>query len=67
MTQQEGTVMSAKPTYDELLRDITDRAKALYGEAKAADMTAALESTARQMVDIDRVMPNVDVEPGFYQ
>jgi hypothetical protein len=59
--------MSAKPTYDELLKDITDRAKAMWGEAKAAEMTAALESTTRQMVDIDRVMPKVDVEPGFYQ
>jgi hypothetical protein len=59
--------MSAKPTYDELLKDITDRAKALWGDAKAAEMTAALESTARQMVEIDLVMPRVDVEPGFYQ
>ena len=59
--------MSTKPTYDDLLKDIIDRAKALWGEGKAAEMTAALESTARQMVDIDRVMPRVDVEPGFYQ
>lgn len=59
--------MNAKPTYDELLKDITDRAKALWGETKAVELTAALESTARQMVDIDRVMPKVDVEPGFYQ
>ncbi|MBQ12233.1 MAG: hypothetical protein CMJ45_11880 [Planctomyces sp.] len=59
--------MSTKPTYDELLKDITDRAKALWGDAKAAEMTAALESTARQMVEIDQVMPRVDVEPGFYQ
>ncbi len=59
--------MSTKPTYDDLIKDITDRAKALWGEGKAAEMTGALESTARQMVDIDRVMPRVDVEPGFYQ
>ncbi len=59
--------MSTKPTYDELLKDITDRAKVLYGEAKAAEMTVALESTARQMVEIDHTMPKVDVEPGFYQ
>ncbi len=59
--------MSTKPTYDELLKDITDRAKALWGDAKTAEMTAALESTARQMVDNDRVMPKIDVEPGFYQ
>lgn len=59
--------MSNKPTHEELLRDITDRAKALWGEAKAAEMAAALEQTARHMEEIDRTMPKVDVEPGFYQ
>ena len=59
--------MSAKPTHDELLRDITQRAKALWGEAKAAEMASTLEQTARQMEEIDRTMPKRDVEPGFYQ
>ena len=59
--------MSAKPTHDELLRDITERAKALWGEAKAAEMVDALEQTALEMEEIDRAMPKHDVEPGFYQ
>ena len=63
----EGAVMSAKPTHEELLRDITERAKALWGEAKAAEMADALEQTALNMEQIDRMMPERDVEPGFYQ
>ncbi len=59
--------MSAKPTYEELLRDITDRAKALWGEAKAAEMADALERTATEMEEIDRSMPKRDMEPGYYQ
>ena len=64
---EKRTGMSAHPTYEEWLRDITERAKSLWGEAKAAEMTANLESTAQQMEEIDRTMPKVDVEPGFYQ
>jgi hypothetical protein len=59
--------MSAKPTHEELLRDITDRAKALWGEAKAAEMAAALERTATEMEEIDWAMLKRDVEPGYYQ
>ena len=59
--------MIAKPTHEELLRDITERAKALWGEAKAAEMAAALEQTALNMEEIDRTMPKRDVEPGYYQ
>ncbi len=63
----EGAGMSAKPTHEELLRDITERAKALWGEAKATEMAAALEQTALNMAEIDRTMPERDVEPGYYQ
>jgi|GEM_PF-1320324 len=63
----EGAAMSAKPTHEELLRDITDRAKALWGGAKAAEMAAALERTATEMEEIDRAMLKRDVEPGYYQ
>ncbi len=63
----EGAVMSAKPTHEELLRDITERAKALWGEAKAAEMAAALERTATEMEEIDRAIPKRDMEPGYYQ
>ena len=64
---EEGAGMSAKPTHEELLRDITERARALWGEAKASEMASALEQTALQMEEIDRTMPKRDVEPGFYQ
>ncbi len=59
--------MSAKPTHEELLRDITERAKALWGEAKAAEMEDALEQTALNMEEIDRAIPKRDMEPGYYQ
>ena len=63
----EGAGMSAKPTHEELLRDITERAKALWGEAKAAEMADALEQTAFNMEEVDRALPKRDVEPGYYQ
>lgn len=63
----EGAGMSVKPTHEELLRDITERAKALWGEAKAAEMAAALERTATEMEEIDRAIPKRDMEPGYYQ
>ncbi len=63
----EGAGMSAKPTHEELLRDITERAKALWGEAKATEMAAALEQTAFNMAEIDRAIPKRDMEPGYYQ
>ena len=59
--------MSAKPTHEELLRDITERAKALWGEDKAAEMADALERTATEMEEIDRAIPKRDMEPGYYQ
>ncbi len=59
--------MSAKPTHEDLLRDITDRAKALWGEDKAAEMAAALERTATEMEEIDRAIPKRDMEHGYYQ
>ena len=43
------------------------RGQTLWGEAKAAEMAAALERTATEMEEIDRTMPMRDLEPGYYQ
>ena len=59
--------MSTKQTHEELLRELTDKAKSLWGEARASELSDALERTASQLEDIDQKLPKRDVEPGFYQ
>ena len=59
--------MSTKQTHDELLRELTDKAKSLWGEARASELSAELERTVSQLEDVDQKLPKRDVEPGFYQ
>ena len=59
--------MSTKQTDQELLRELTDKAKSLWGEARATELSGALERTVSQLQDLDQKLPKRDVEPGFYQ
>ena len=59
--------MSPKQSQEELLRDITIRAEALWGAERASAIRATLEQTARQLQEVGQTLPERDVEPGFYQ
>ena len=59
--------MSPEESLEDILRDLTDRATALWGEERAGAMRPELEQTARQLQEIGRETPGRDVEPGFYQ
>jgi hypothetical protein len=52
---------------EEILRELTEQAKALWGEERAWAISASVEATARQLWDVSRNLPHRDVEPGFYQ
>ena len=59
--------MSQRISLEELVREMTDRAKALWGEERAAAISAALQQAARQFQEVDQSLPGRNVEPGFYQ
>ena len=59
--------MNSEPSFEELLREMTDRAIALWGEDRAGAIDAVLEQTARHLQEIGRALPPRDDEPGFYQ
>ena len=54
-------------TQEEILLELTERARDLWGEARARVMATSLESAARQLWEIGQKPPQIDVEPGFYQ
>ena len=59
--------MSNEQTREELLRELTDKAIAMWGEARAAALSNALETTASQLIEVRQDLPVRDVEPGFFQ
>ena len=60
-------VMRPGITQAEILLELKERAKDLWGEERARIMATALESAAQQMWDIGQKLPPREVEPGFYQ
>ena len=59
--------MSNQQSRDDLLRELTDKAKALWGDARAAELSRTLETTASQLIEVRQHLPERDVEPGFFQ
>ena len=59
--------MNNEQTRDELLKELTEKAKALWGDARAAELSRTLETTASQLVEVRQDLPERDVEPGFFQ
>ena len=54
-------------SYDDVLRTLTEQAIALWGKERANAVSSSLQATARQLVDINHLMPDRETEPGFYQ
>ncbi|MDP7082919.1 MAG: hypothetical protein QGH97_00900 [Dehalococcoidia bacterium] len=52
---------------DEVLRELTEQAKALWGEERAKAISSSVEATARRLWEVSRNLPQRDLEPGFYQ
>ena len=51
----------------EIRQELTERARALWGNDRAEALRSALENTASQLEEVGRVLPKPEVEPGFYQ
>lgn len=65
----DETAVSMRPgsSSEEIARVLVEQAKALWGPERAEAIRALLEQTARQLADVDRSLPDREVEPGFYQ
>ena len=62
-------MVSLRPdaTLKEVFRDLTEQAKALWGEERARAVSTSVEATARRLWDVSSNLPHREVEPGFYQ
>ena len=54
-------------TKDEILRELTEKAVALWGQDRAEALKASLEQTATHLFEVGQAHPDTDIEPGFYQ
>ena len=54
-------------SYDDFLKVLTEQAVVLWGKERAQAMSSSLELAAQQLVDVNRALPDREVEPGFYQ
>jgi hypothetical protein len=54
-------------SYEDILRALTEQAVVLWGKERAQAVSSSLELTAQQLVDVNRALPDREVEPGFYQ
>ncbi len=52
---------------EEVLRELTEQAKALWGEERTRAVSTSVEATARRLWEVSRTLPHREVEPGFYQ
>lgn len=51
---------------EDLTRSLRAQAGLLWGEQRAEALSASLESTARQLLDIGRSLPRPGTEPGIH-
>ena len=60
---------SAHPdmSYDDILRTLTEQAITLWGKERAQALSSSLAQTAQELSDVNRALPDREVEPGFYQ
>ncbi len=54
-------------SHQEILAALTDEAKRLWGDARAVALKSYLENAAKQLGDTAQVLPEPEVEPGYYQ
>ena len=52
---------------EEILAALTVEAQRLWGRDRVDALKAYLETTAKQLVDTGRTLPEPEVEPGYYQ
>ena len=52
---------------EKILAMLTQQAKDLLGEERAAAQASALQATAQQIWEVSQAVPAYEVEPGFYQ
>jgi hypothetical protein len=60
---------SMKPdiSQEDILHELTQQARSLWGERRAEALRTSLEQTARNLQEIGQNLPRYEVEPGFYQ
>jgi hypothetical protein len=61
------TSMKPDMSPENILRELSEQAKSLWGEQRAEALQAQLEQTARNLQEIAQNLPRHEVEPGFYQ
>jgi hypothetical protein len=59
--------MAQDLTQVQILEELTRRAEALWGSARAETLKASLRDTSRQLWEIRGDPPEKGEEPGFYQ
>ena len=52
---------------EEILAALTDEAKRLWGNDRGDAIKSYLENTAKQLRDTALVLPEPEVEPGYFQ
>ena len=59
--------MRPDASHEDIVRELTEEARTLWGQERAEALGASLEQTAQQLGDVGRTLPPREVEPGFYQ
>ena len=54
-------------TVEDILRELMEQAKTLWGEQKVQIIRTSLEQTAQHLHNVGQSLPDPGVEPGFYQ
>ncbi|PKB83594.1 MAG: hypothetical protein BZY88_01810 [SAR202 cluster bacterium Io17-Chloro-G9] len=59
--------MATQQTKDQILKELTEKAIALWGHDRVQNLKASLEQTATHLWEIGQADPETGVEPGFFQ
>ena len=59
--------MRPDASQEDILRELTEEARALWGQERAEALGTSMEQTAGQLEDVSGTLPHREVEPGFYQ
>ena len=57
----------SNPSAEEILRRLSDQAKASLGERRAQEIHTTLHVAAKQLEEVSNNLPDKETEPGFYQ
>ncbi len=52
---------------EDILRRLSEQAKANWGEDRAREIQNSLEQVSRQLSEVLSNLPDKETEPGFYQ